>query len=108
MLKFERARVAAGSDRLAEALHKDLERQRHKLPLEPYCTNGGWPLNVKISSIAALEDGPARLAANVHVAFTETGAACCSGVNFEYERFQILSLVIDKKDWSGVFGTNES
>ena len=86
-----------------DALDGDLAGQLEKLPLERFCKRGGWPLNAKISTIAILEDGPATLVVMLYVSFTESGAACCSGDNFEHEHFEELPMVIDKQDWTCEF-----
>ena len=105
-MKFSRAQAMNLNEGIADALFADLAEEVDKLPLERFCTRGGWPLKAKISTIAILEDRPERLTAVIYVSFTETGAACCSGDNFEHEHFEELSLVIDKSllsdkgDWT--------
>lgn len=102
-MKFEMAKALSGEPGFTDALFNDLAGQVEKLPLERYCTSGGWPLNAKISTIAILEDRPQKLVAVLYVGFTETGAACCSGDNFEHERFSEVTIEIDKSDWSCAF-----
>lgn len=103
-MKFERVQAVRGEETMgegfADALFYDLADEVEKLPLERFCTKGGWPLNAKISTIAILENRPEKLVAVVYVSFTETGAACCSGDNFEHEHFEELSLLIDKSNWT--------
>jgi len=99
-MKFARALAIGAGEGLADALFSDLAEQVDKLPLERFCTKGGWPLNAKISTIAILEDRPQKIVLMVYVGFTETGAACCSGDNFEHEHFEELSLEIDKTGWT--------
>lgn len=99
-MKFARAKAIGAGQGLAEALFTDLAEGVEKLPLERFCTKGGWPLNAKISTIAILEEHADKLVLMVYVGFTETGAACCSGDNFEHEHFEELSIHIDKGDWS--------
>jgi len=102
-MKFATARALSQQPGFADALFNDLARQVEKLPLERFCTSGGWPLNAKISTIAILEDRSEKLLAVLYIGFTETGAACCSGDNFEHERFGELTIEIDKNDWSCAF-----
>ncbi len=102
-MKFARAQVIAAGQGLADALFADLAEQVEKLPLERFCDKGGWPLNAKISTIAILEDHPQKLVAMLYIGFTETGAACCSGDNFEHEHFEELLLEINKTAWTGEF-----
>ena len=99
-MNFARAQAIGAGEGLADALFNELAEQVDKLPLERFCTKGGWPLNAKISTIAILEDHPQKLKLMVYVGFTETGAACCSGDNFEHEHFEELLLEIDRLDWT--------
>lgn len=102
-MKFDAVRAVQVREAAADALFKDLSQQIEKLPLERFCTRGGWPINAKLSTIAILEDGPAKLVAVLYVGFTESGAACCSGDNFEHERFEEVSLEINKSNWTCEF-----
>ncbi len=102
-MQFQSARALSGQPGFVEALYEDLSRQADKLPLERYCTRGGWPVEAKISTIALLENGTERLVMMVYVSFAESGAACCSGDNFRHERFSEVLLEIDKRDWSCSF-----
>jgi hypothetical protein len=102
-MKFELVSTKGREENVADALQKDLVGQLEKLPLERFCMRGGWPLNVVIGSVTILQDHREKLVATLKVSFTETGAACCSGDNFEHEHFEELSLVIDKQDWSCQF-----
>ncbi|MCP4936929.1 MAG: hypothetical protein GY927_22670 [bacterium] len=99
-MKLARAQSIGAGAGFADALFADLAEQVDKLPLERFCSNGGWPLNVKISTIAILEDRPQIFKVIVYIGFTETGAACCSGDNFEQEHFEELLLEIDKTGWT--------
>ncbi len=106
-MKFSRAQAMSANEGVADALFADLAEEVASLPLERFCTRGGWPMNAKISTIAILEDRPERLTAIIYVSFTETGAACCSGDNFEHEHFEELSLVIDKVGVSDKTGASD-
>ncbi len=85
---------------LGEAIRAELAGQLNELPLERFCTRGGWPLDVAISRVEIKHEDADLLEALLYVSFTETGAACCSGDNFEHERFSELTIEIDKRDWS--------
>ena len=70
------------------ALLAELAGQLNELPLERFCTRGGWPLEVaSISRVEILHEDAKKLEALLFVSFTETGAACCSGDVFEHQHF---------------------
>ena len=86
-----------------DALLKVLSGQSDLLPLEACCHRGGWPQEIIVTRIEMKAHGDQKIELTVCVAFTETGAACCSGDVFEYRHFVELPLTIDKADWSGSF-----
>ena len=106
-MNFKASRTMSDQPGFTEVLFEELAQQVEKLPLERYCTRGGWPLKAKIGTIALLENRPERLVAVLYVSFTETGAACCSGDNFEHERFSEINIEIDKTDWSCQFPASD-
>ena len=102
-MNFARAKAIGAGQGLADALFADLADGVEKMPLERFCSKGGWPLDAKISTIAILADLPDKLKVLAYVSFTETGAACCSGDNFEHEHFEELPIHIDKASWTCEF-----
>ncbi len=102
-MKFTATRRCKDSQNFADALFDDIIKQLDSLPLERFCMRGGWPLDVRISTVSILENKPDKLVVVLYVSFTESGAACCSGDNFEHEHFEELSMTIDKSDWSCEF-----
>ncbi len=99
-MKFEALQALSEGENPGDALHSDLSRQLDKLPVERFCHKGGWPLNVAIGTIAILENSDKILSVVLYVSFTQTGAACCSGDNFEHEHFEELPMIIDRRDWT--------
>jgi hypothetical protein len=101
VIDFKDLRAAALETDFVDRLFAVIEDRMSDLPLGSFCSRGGWPIKERLATIALLEDGAHNLDAVLYIEFTESGAACCSGDNFEYERSAELSLRIDKDSWQG-------
>jgi len=107
-MDFERLKPLVGADGFSNSLRAYLLEEIGSLPLELFCQKGGWPTEPELGAIAILEDSPQQLRALLSVSFTESGAACCSGDNFHFERVGELELLIDKSTWRGRFQTEQT
>jgi len=102
-IKFDANALLVGKREVAEHLDAQLAGQLNRLPLERFCSRGGWPLDVALRRVELVYEDTAKLEALLYVSFTETGAACCSGDVFEHQHFEELFLRIDKGDGGGSF-----
>ncbi len=102
-VKFDASALSALKVEVAEVLGAQLAGQLNRLPLERFCSRGGWPLEVALGRVELVYEDAAKLEALLYVSFTETGAACCSGDVFEHQHFEELLLRVDKADGVGSF-----